>query len=64
MEISLVYKVIGIGLLVMFAGIVLDKAERKEQSMLVSISGIVAILLMIADKLSDLFEKVKYIFGI
>ena len=64
MDISLVYKVVGIGIIVMFSGIVLEKAARKEQSLLVSIAGIVTILLMIIDKLSELFEKIKVLFGI
>ena len=64
MDITLVYKVIGVGIIVMFSGIVLDKADRKEQSMLVSVSGIIAVLLMLTDKLSELFEKIKIIFGI
>ena len=64
MDISLVYKVIGVGIIVMFAGMVLDRADRKEQSMLVSVSGIIAVLLMLVDKLSELFEKIRYIFGI
>lgn len=64
MDITLVYKVIGVGIIVMFSGLVLDRAERKEQSLLVSVSGIVAVLLMLADKLSELFEKIRYIFGI
>lgn len=64
MDITLVYKVIGVGIVVMFSSIVLDRADKKEQSMLVSVSGIITVLLMIADKLSELFEKIRYIFGI
>ena len=64
MDISLVYKVIGVGIIVMFSGIVLDRADRREQSMLISVSGIIAVLLMLADKLSELFEKIRMIFGI
>ncbi len=64
MDISLVYKVIGVGIIVMFSGMVLDRADRKEQSMLISVSGIIAVLLMLTDKLSELFEKIKFIFGI
>ena len=48
----------------MSSGLVLDRAERREQSLLVSVSGIVAVLLMLAAKLSELFEKVRFIFGI
>ena len=64
MEISFIYKVVGIGIIVMFSGLVLEKADRKEQSMLVSISGILTVLLMLIDKLSELFEKIKLLFGI
>ena len=46
MELSLVYKVIGVGMIVMFSGLVLDRADRKDQSMLVSVAGIVAVLLL------------------
>ena len=64
MDITLVYKVIGVGIIVMFSGLVLDRADRKEQSLLVSVSGIVVVLLMLAEKLSELFEKIRFIFGI
>lgn len=64
MDITLIYKVIGVGIIVMFSSIVLDRADRKEQSMLISVSGIVTVLLMLTDKLSELFEKIKFIFGI
>lgn len=64
MEITLVYKVIGIGILVMFSSLVLDRADRKEQSLLISISGIVAVLLMLTEKLAELFEKIRILFGV
>ena len=64
MEFTLVYKVIGIGIVVMFSGLVLDRADRKEQSMLISVSGIVAVLLMLTDKLAELFEKIRLLFGV
>ena len=64
MDITLVYKVIGVGIIVMFSSIVLDKADKREQSLLVSVSGIITVLLMLADKISELFEKIRFIFGI
>ena len=64
METTLIFQVIGIGIVVMFAGMVLDRADRKEQSMLISVAGIVTVLLMLADKLSVLFDKIRLIFGI
>ena len=64
MDISLLYKVIGVGVIVMFSSLVLDRADRKEQSLLISISGIVSVLLMLTDKLSELFEKIRFLFGV
>jgi len=64
MEFTLVYKVIGIGIVVMFSGLVLDRADRKEQSMLVSVSGIIAVLLMLTEKIAELFEKIRVLFGV
>ena len=64
MDTALIYKVNGVGIIVMFTGVVLDRADRKDQSMLISISGIVTVLLMLIDKLSELFDKIRYIFGI
>lgn len=64
MEFSLVYKVIGVGIVVMFSCLVLDRADRKEQSMLVSVSGIITVLLMLTDKIAELFEKIRLLFGV
>ena len=64
MEITLVYKVIGVGIIVMFSCLVLDRADRKEQSLLVSVSGIISVLLLLTDKLSELFEKIRFLFGV
>lgn len=64
MDITLVYKVIGVGIIVMFSGMVLDRADRKDQSLLVSVAGIVTVLIMLTEKLSELFEKIRFIFGI
>jgi len=64
MEITLVYKVIGVGIIVMFSCLVLDRADRKEQSLLVSVSGIISVLLLLTDKLTELFEKIRLLFGV
>ena len=64
MDITLVYKVIGVGIIVMFSGMVLDRADRKDQSLLVSVAGIVTVLIMLTEKLSELLEKIRFIFGI
>jgi len=64
MDISLILKVSGIGLLVSVLCQVLIKSGRDEQAMLVSVSGIIIVLMMIVNELSTLLNTIKSVFGI
>ncbi len=64
MDVSLVLKVAGMGLLVSAAAQILGKSGRDEQAMLVTISGIIVVLLMLVGEMGTLFESVKTVFGL
>ncbi len=64
MDVSLILKVAGVGMLVTVAYQILSKAGRDEQAMLVSISGIIIVLLLLVNELGALIEKVKSVFGL
>lgn len=64
MELSLIIKVAGIGLLVAACSQILTKYGREEQSMLVVISGIVVVLMMLLGEMSTLIGTIKNIFGL
>lgn len=64
MEIGLILKIAGIGLIVSFANIILSRSGRDEMAMLVSLGGIVVILLMLVTQISDLVQTVKDVFGL
>ncbi len=64
MDITLIMKIAGIGLLVSIAYIVLNKSGRDEMAMLVSVGGVIIVLVMIISQLSELLESVKSIFGL
>ncbi len=64
MNIELILKVAGIGLLVTAAYQVLAKSGRDEQAMLVSVAGIIIVLLMLVNELGGLFDTVKSVFGL
>lgn len=63
MDISLIFKVAGVGLLVSAAAQILSKCGRDEQSTLVIISGIVVVLLVLMGEIGELFGTVMDIFG-
>lgn len=64
MDVDLIMKVAGVGMIVAVVCQVLSKAGRDEQSTLVSITGIVVILVLIIEEIGDLLESLKRIFGL
>lgn len=64
MEISLIIKIVGVGLLVSVACQILSKSGREEQALFVSIAGIVVVLLMLVQQIGDLFDRIREIFGV
>lgn len=63
MEISLILRVIGIGILVAIAAQILSKSGRDEQAMLVTVSGIVVVFLLLVQEIGTLFDTVRSTFG-
>ncbi len=64
MDVSLVLKVAGVGLLVSVAQQILSRAGRDEQAMLVSLAGIVLVLLLLIEEIGRLFSLVESVFGL
>lgn len=64
MDVDLVIKVAGVGMIVAVVCQVLSKAGREEQSTLVSITGIVIILLIIIQEIGVLLDTLRGIFGL
>lgn len=62
MDISVVLKVAGVGLLVAVIHQILVRSGREEMATLVSVAGIIIVLFLIVDRVSDLFGTIKKIF--
>ena len=63
MDISLIIKIAGIGLLISVSTQMLKGAGRDEQSMLVTLAGIVVVLLLLVDEIALLFDRICAVFG-
>lgn len=63
MDIGLILKVAGVGILVSAASQILSKSGRDEQSMLVIVSGIIVVLIMLVGEIEKLFSLVISVFG-
>lgn len=64
MDISLILKVAGVGILVAVVSQILGKYGRDEQALFVGLSGIIVVLLMLLEELGTLFDTVRAVFGL
>ena len=62
MDVSLILKIGGIGLLVAVSSQILGKYGRDDMAMFVGISGIIVVLLMLVGEMVELFEAVMTAF--
>ena len=63
-EVSLVLKIAGVGMLVAIISTVLSKTGRDEQAMLVTVGGILVVMLMLIEQIGELLEIVQSVFGL
>ena len=63
MDVSLILRVAGVGILVTVAAQILSKSGRDEQATLVTVSGLVVVFLLLVEEIGRLFDTVRAIFG-
>lgn len=64
MEVDLIFKIAGIGIIVAVLNLVLKRAEREEQAMMTTLAGLIVVLMMVIDSINGLFDTVKTVFGL
>lgn len=64
MSVDILLKIAGVGILVAVLNQVLSKAGREDQAMMVTITGLVIVLMIVAKEISSLFSTVKTMFGL
>ena len=62
MEIGLILKVAGIGLVVSVATQILNKSGRDEQSVMIIIAGLIVTFFLLGGEIGDLFDKIMDVF--
>ena len=64
MDVSLIIKIAGVGMLIAVTYQILQRAGRDEQATMLSLAGIVLVLLLIVGEIGTLYGKIRDIFGI
>ena len=64
MDVDFIFRIAAIGILVSVLNQVLSRSGRDEQAIMTTLAGLVVVLMMVVQKISDLFNLVKGLFGL
>ena len=64
MNINLLFKIAGIGIIVAVLHQILTKAGREDQAMMTTLAGVVIVLTIVIKEISTLFETVRAAFNL
>ena len=62
MDVGIIFKIAAIGILVTVITQILKKSDRDDIATLVSIAGLIIVLTLVINMVSELFESIKNIF--
>jgi len=64
MDVDLIIRVAGVGMIVAVLCQVLSKSGRDDQASLVSLAGVILILLFLVGKVGELVNALREVFGL
>ncbi len=64
MDVDLIFKIAAIGILVAVLNLLLVRSGREEQAMMTTLAGLIVVLMMLVQQISDLFNMVKTLFAL
>ncbi len=62
MEVDLIFKIAGIGMVVAVLNIVLEKSGKEEYAFLTTLIGVIIVLGIVINLVAKLFDNVKVLF--
>ena len=62
MNIDIIFKIAGVGIITAVINNILEKSDKKEIATLVTLAGLVIVLIMVIDMIGGLFDSLRSIF--
>ena len=62
MEIDLIFRIAAVGMIVSILNQVLSRSGRDEQATMTTLAGVVVVLMMLSQRIAELFDLVKRLF--
>ena len=63
MDVDLIFKIAAVGILVAVLNILLTRSGREDQALMTSITGLVVVLVIVVQEISQLFDLIRALFG-
>ena len=63
MDVDLIFKIAAVGILVAVLNILLTRSGREDQALMTSITGLVVVLVIVVQEISELFDLMRDLFG-
>ena len=63
MNIDFIFKIAAIGIIVAVLSLVLSRSGREEQAMMTTLAGLIVVLMMPVQQISQLFSTIESLFG-
>ncbi len=64
MDIDLIFRIAGVGIIVAVLNQLLVRSGREEQALMTTLAGLVVVLVILVQKIGELFTTVKTVFGL
>ena len=64
MDVDLIFRIAAVGILVAVLGQLLSRSGREEQALMTTITALVVVLMIVVQKISELFTMIKSLFGL
>ncbi len=59
MEVDLIFKIAGIGIVVAVLNQILSRTEKSEYAMLTTLAGVLIVFFMVIPEIKELFEEIR-----
>lgn len=63
MQVDLIFKIAAIGILVAVFNQLLIRSGREEQAMMTTLAGLIVVMMVLVQQISNLFTLLKSVFG-
>ena len=63
MDVDLIFRIGAVGILVAVLGQLLTRSGREEQALMTTLAGLIVVLMLMAQEISQLFSMMKSGFG-